>query len=68
MSIKLSKNWLEAQQRQQKLEKEKLETEIKFLRSQINPHFLFNSINSIFVLIHKNPDEASESLAKFSDL
>lgn len=68
MSIKLSKNWLEAQQRQQALEKEKLETELKFLKSQFNPHFLFNTINSIFVLIHKNPDRASESLAKFSEL
>lgn len=68
MSIKLSKNWLEAQQKQRTLEKEKLETELKFLKSQFNPHFLFNTINSIFVLIHKNPDRASESLAKFSEL
>jgi len=68
MSVKLTKNWIEARQKQQTLEKEKLETELKFLRSQFNPHFLFNTINSIFVLIHKNPDMASESLAKFSDL
>ncbi len=68
MSVKLAKNWIEAKTRQRSLEKEKLETELKFLRSQLNPHFLFNTINSIFVLIHKNPDMASESLAKFSDL
>jgi two-component system, LytTR family, sensor kinase len=68
MSVKLTKNWIETKKRQQLLEKEKLETELKFLKSQFNPHFLFNSINSIFVLIHKNPDMASESLAKFSDL
>lgn len=68
MSIKLTKNWLEAQRRQQALEKEKLETELKFLKYQFNPHFLFNSINSIFFLIHKNPDMASDSLAKFSEL
>ncbi|HEY8931391.1 MAG TPA: histidine kinase [Mucilaginibacter sp.] len=68
MSIKLTKNWLETQKRQRDLEKEKLETELKFLRYQLNPHFLFNSINSIFFLIHKNPDMASASLAKFSDL
>lgn len=68
MSIKLAKNWLESQRRQQALEKEKLETELKFLKYQFNPHFLFNSINSIFFLIHKNPDMASASLAKFSEL
>ncbi len=68
MSIKLAKNWVASQKRQQELEKEKLETELKFLKSQFNPHFLFNTINSIFVLIHKNPDLASESLATFSDL
>lgn len=68
MSIKLAKNWLQTQRRQQILEKEKLETELNFLKYQFNPHFLFNSINSIFFLIHKNPDMASASLAKFSEL
>ncbi len=75
MSIKLTKNWMRAKQRQQALEKrqqvlekEKLETELKFLKSQFNPHFLFNTINSVFVLIHKNPTLASEALAKFSCL
>ena len=68
MSIKLTKNWIQARQRERLLEKEKLETELKFLRSQFNPHFLFNSINSIFVLINKNPDMAADSLAKFSEL
>ncbi|RPE08065.1 GHKL domain-containing protein [Chitinophaga lutea] len=68
MSVKLTKNWVQARNRTHELEKEKLETELKFLKSQFNPHFLFNTINSIFVLIHKNPDMASESLAKFSSL
>ncbi|MEL7162278.1 MAG: histidine kinase [Bacteroidota bacterium] len=68
LSIKLAKNWLAAHQRQQELEKEKLTTELRFLRSQFHPHFLFNTINSIFFLIHKNPDMAAESLAKFSQL
>jgi two-component system LytT family sensor kinase len=68
MSVKLTKNWIQTRRREQTLEKEKLETELKFLKSQFNPHFLFNTINSIFVLIHKNPGMASESLAKFSDL
>ncbi|SHH16013.1 GHKL domain-containing protein [Chryseolinea serpens] len=75
MSIKLTKNWIQSKRREQdlekaksELEKEKLETELKFLKSQFNPHFLFNTINSIFVLINKNPQMASDSLAKFSDI
>jgi two-component system, LytTR family, sensor kinase len=68
MSIKLTKNWIQSKRRQQMLETEKLETELKFLRSQLNPHFIFNAINSIFFLIHKNPAMASDALAKFSDL
>lgn len=68
MSIKLAKNWIETKQREQSLAKEKLETELKFLRAQFNPHFLFNTINSIFVLINKDPRMASDSLAKFSNL
>lgn len=68
MSIKLAKNYLESQKKQQLLEKEKLETELKFLKSQFNPHFLFNTINSIFVLINKNTSQAKDALAKFSEL
>ncbi|OJJ21871.1 hypothetical protein BKI52_13075 [marine bacterium AO1-C] len=68
MSLKLAKNWSQAKKRQQKLEKEKLETELKFLKYQFNPHFLFNTINSIFFLIHKDPTMASAALAKFSEL
>lgn len=68
LSVKLAKNWIQTRQKQHALEKEKLETELKFLRSQFNPHFLFNTINSIFVLINKDPEVARDSLAKFSDL
>ncbi len=68
MSIKLASDWLRARRREALLEREKLDTELKFLRSQFNPHFLFNTINSIFVLINKNPAMASDALAKFSDL
>jgi hypothetical protein len=68
MSIHLTRDWIKAKKRQQLLEREKLETELTFLKNQFNPHFLFNTINSIFFLIHKNPDRASDSLAKFSEL
>ena len=68
LSIKLGKNWSRARMLQQQLEKEKLEAELKFLRSQFNPHFLFNTINSIFFLIQKDAQKASTTLGKFSEL
>jgi sensor histidine kinase YesM len=50
------------------LEKERLESELQFLKSQVNPHFLFNAINSVYVLIRINPELASETLIKLSNL
>jgi two-component system, LytTR family, sensor kinase len=49
-------------------EKEKLNTEIKFLKSQINPHFLFNTLNNIYTLTVIKSDKASESLLSLSQL
>lgn len=50
------------------LENEKLRTELKFLKDQINPHFLFNSLNNIYVQTRKRPKEASESILLLSDI
>lgn len=66
--IKLTKEWITIRRKEQKLEKDKIESELNFLKHQFNPHFLFNTINLIFFLIHKKPDTASESLARFSNL
>lgn len=50
------------------LAKEKAETELNFLRSQINPHFLFNSLNTIYFQVDKNNTEARQTLLQFSDM
>ena len=49
-------------------EKQRLESELQYLKAQVNPHFLFNAINSVYFLIKKNPDQAAETLIKLSDL
>ena len=43
------------------------ESELNVLRSQMNPHFLFNSLNSISSLTISNPDRAREMIIKLSD-
>lgn len=50
------------------LERAKLETEIKFLKSQINPHFLFNALHNIYALTIIQSDQSSEQLLKLSDI
>jgi two-component system LytT family sensor kinase len=58
----------ENEKRNQQVEKEKLETELNFLKAQINPHFLFNALNSIYVLIGLDKEAAEKTMLRFSDL
>ncbi len=67
-AVKVMIDFTRLQQRMAETAKEKAEAELNFLKSQINPHFLFNSLNSVYFLIDKNNREARESLHKFSDM
>lgn len=60
-------NLSEKKSREARLESIVKETELRMLRSQINPHFLFNSLNSISSLTVTNPDKAREMVIKLSD-
>ncbi len=62
--LRLARGWF----RLQEMETEKNETELKALRSQINPHFLFNSLNSIYSLARKKSDLVPEKVIQLSDL
>lgn len=58
----------QADQRNKFLEREQLRTELAFLKAQLNPHFMFNALNSIYVLIDIDKQQASNTLLRFSDL
>lgn len=66
--FKLIFDQLKMQQRLAEIAREKAETELNFLKSQINPHFLFNSLNSVYFLIDKENMGAREALHKFSEM
>ena len=68
VAFKSIKDKIRSDRRTALLEKEKTENELRFLKSQMNPHFLFNAINSIYVLIKKDPDFAGLTLVKFADM
>ncbi|RAU81571.1 sensor histidine kinase [Pontibacter arcticus] len=61
-------NYFKTQEEKKKLEQAKLTTELAFLRSQINPHFLFNTINDIYALTYQKSELAPEALLKLSGL
>ena len=50
------------------LNKEKLETELKLLKAQINPHFIFNSLNNIYSLTYMKSNNAPEAVLKLSEM
>ena len=66
--IKVGKHWYRRDLESQKLERDKLEAELKFLKAQIHPHFLFNTLNNLYALTLKQSENASEVVLKLSDL
>lgn len=67
-AVKVMYDYSRMQRRMTELAKEKAEAELNFLKSQINPHFLFNSLNSVYFLIDKKNPEARNALHKFSEM
>lgn len=68
IALKQMSNSQRLHEREQLLLKEKLKTELSFLKSQINPHFLFNTLNNIYSLSLKKSDKTPEVVIKLSKL
>lgn len=69
--LKMSKDWLKQEDIKTRLiilEKEKAEVELKALMAQVNPHFLFNSLNVLYSLAIKNSAASPDAILKLSDV
>ncbi|MDB4292437.1 histidine kinase [Maribacter sp.] len=67
-SIKLIKQRSQVKSQMDALEKEKATAELKFLKTQIHPHFLLNTLNNIYALTLKKSDLAPDSVLKLSEM
>jgi hypothetical protein len=65
---RLFKVWIVDQKRYASLEKAQLSTELAQLKNQVNPHFLFNTLNNLHVLNKTNPEKASQIILGLSDV
>ena len=68
VALKLSIDWYEQNKVLQEMRLQKLQAEVNYLRSQVNPHFLFNALNNLYALTLKKSDIAPSVVLKLSEL
>ena len=65
-AVRIAARWIESQRKQVTLIASQRETELENLKNQINPHFLFNTLNAIYALIDINPSQAQTAIHELS--
>ncbi len=68
VGLKINKKWMNDQLTLQETKQNQLDSEIKYLRYQVQPHFLFNTLNNIYSLIDNAPVEAKTSIHSLSNM
>lgn len=66
--VKILQQWFKQEQRQQQMEKEQLSAELNFLKAQVHPHFLFNTLNNLYSLTLQASPTAPAVVLKLSEL
>ncbi|HTI10153.1 MAG TPA: sensor histidine kinase [Puia sp.] len=66
--IKVINQWLRSEQRNKEIANEKLNAELSFLKAQINPHFLFNTLNNIYALASTQSEYTAPAIMKLSSI
>jgi len=67
-SFKITSEWFRNEKIKKEMENEKLTSELAFLKSQVNPHFLFNILNNICSLARKKSDDTENAIIKLSQI
>ncbi|MEO6148574.1 MAG: histidine kinase, partial [Mucilaginibacter sp.] len=68
ITLQFTIDWFMNERIQRDLENQRLNAELSFLKSQINPHFLFNSLNSIYSLAYQRSETTPEAILKLSEI
>jgi len=66
--FKITSDWARQSKERQELQTRTMQSELRFLKSQINPHFLFNTLNNLYALTLKKDDKAPEIVLKLSEM
>jgi sensor histidine kinase YesM len=64
----ISNNWIKAIEKNEELKRENLLARYEALKNQVNPHFLFNSLNTLSGLVEQKPELATDFIKKLSDI
>ena len=67
-ALRITQQWSETEQRAVKAEADKANAELSFLKAQINPHFLFNTLNNIYSLAVRQHENTADSIMKLSNI
>lgn len=68
IAIKLLLHYRRSKENYEKLQKEKIETELKFLKAQLNPHFLFNTLNNLYYLATEKSERTPAAILQLSEI
>ncbi len=66
--LKFAEQWFELERRKREIENEQLNTELRFLKAQINPHFLFNTLNNLYALAFDQSPNTTAVIAQLSQM
>lgn len=68
VAIRITLQWFRSEELRNALEMENLTTELLNLKNQLNPHFLFNTLNNIYSLVNRNKEMAQEAILQLANL